>query len=173
MPSRMDSIVSKGAAAVKSVEARLQGLVGVFRTLCEQHAEAGALLKRIKNDPSKRVFLWPKVRRELISHEKGELREVYPVLSEHAETRALARQHDVEASELTILIDRIDATRISSEEWGALFDQLVSLVERHVREEEQEIFPQAQDILGADRAREIEPRFLAAKKQVAAGLPVE
>lgn len=173
MPSRMDPIVAKGASTTKSVEAPPQGLVGVFHTLCEQHAEAGALLKRIKSDPSKRVALWPKVRRELLSHEKGELREVYPVLSEHAETRPLARQHDVEASELTILIGRIDGTEISSEEWGALFDQLVSLVEDHVREEEQDIFPRAQEVLGADRARDIEPRFLAAKKQVAAGLVPE
>ena len=163
-------MISKGRGAVKVVEARLRGLVGVFKTLSEQHGEVGSLLKRVKNDPSKRVALWPKIRQELVSHEKAELREVYPVLSEHPETRALALQHDVEASELSMLIDRIHACEILSEEWGMLFDQLVELVEQHVREEENDIFPKAQEVMGAARAREIEPRFLSAKKQVAAAL---
>jgi hypothetical protein len=166
----MDSFISKGMGAAKMVEARLRGLVGVFKTLSEQHGEATALLKRVQGDASKRIALWPKLRQELLSHEKAELREVYPVLNEHAETRALALQHDTEASELSMLIDRIHATEISSEEWGLLFDQLVELVEQHVQEEEHEIFPRAQDAIGASRARDIEPRFLAAKKHVAAAL---
>ena len=170
MPSRMDSMISKGMGTAKKMEARLRGLVGVFKTLSEQHGEAFALLRRVQGDASKRVALWPKIRQELLSHEKAELREVYPVLSEHAETRPLALQHDAEASELSMLIDRIHATEISSEEWGLLFDQLVELVERHVQEEEHEIFPRAQEAIGAPRARDIEARFLAAKKQVAAGL---
>jgi Hemerythrin HHE cation binding domain len=170
MPTRMDSMISQGTGASKAVEGRPRGLVGVFNTLSEQHAEVSSLLRRVQADASKRAALWPKVRQELLSHEKGELREVYPVLSEHAETRALAMQHDGEASELSMLVERIDATEMSSEEWGMLFDQLIELVEQHVREEELNIFPRAQDVLGAARAKDIEPRFLAAKKQAAAAL---
>lgn len=170
MPTRIDSIVSKGKAAAKVVEARVRGLVGVFNTLSEQHGEVSALLKRVQDDPSKRIALWPKIRQELVSHEKAELREVYPVVSEYAETRVLALQHDAEASDLSMLIDRIHATEISSEQWGVLFDQLVTLVEQHAQEEEQEIFPKAQEAMGATRAKDIEARFLAAKKQVAASL---
>jgi hemerythrin superfamily protein len=170
MPTRMDSMGSKGAGTAKGVEARLRGLVGVFKTLAEQHGEVSSLLQRVKRDRDKRVALWPKIRQELLSHEKAELREVYPVLSAHSEIRSLALQHDVEANELSMLIDRIHATEISSEEWGGLFEQLIVLVERHAHEEEQEIFPKAQDAIGVAQAKEIEPRFLATKKQVAASL---
>lgn len=77
MPNRMDSMISKGAGMVKAVKARLEGLVGVFKTLAEQHGEVAALLKRLQHSPDKRSELWPEIRRELLSHERAELREVY------------------------------------------------------------------------------------------------
>jgi hemerythrin superfamily protein len=166
----MDSMVSKGAGLAKSVEARLHGLTGVFRTLSEQHGEAGALLWRVQHDPSKRSELWPKIRQELVSHERAELRELYPALREHAETRALAERHDLEATQLSELIDRIQATVMSSDEWGTLFDQLVKLVDQHVAEEQGQIFPRAQEALGAERARQLDGPVLAAKQQIAATL---
>lgn len=167
MPSSMDTMIAKGTGVVKSMEARLNGLVGVFRTLAEQHGEVSALMKRVKNDTDKRADLWPKIRLELVSHEKGELREVYPVLRDLPETRALADRHEAEATELSTLIDRINATPIASEEWGRFFSQLVDMVENHADEEEQTIFPEAQKAIGAARARELEPKFLATKKQIA------
>jgi hypothetical protein len=167
MPTSMDSMIAKGTGAVKSVEARLHGLVGVFRTLSEQHGEVGALLKRVNGHAEKRADLWPKIRQELVSHEKGELREVYPVLREFAETRALADRHETEAGELSALIDRINSTATASEDWGRFFEQLVQMVEHHVEEEERDIFPKAQQVIGAARAKEIEPKFLAAKRALA------
>lgn len=167
MPSSMDTMIAKGSGVVKSMEARLHGLVGVFKTLAEQHGEVGSLMKRVKNDADKRAELWPKIRMELVSHEKGELREVYPVLRELPETRALADRHEAEATELSSLIDRINTTPIASEEWGRFFEQLVTMVESHVEEEENDIFPNAQKAIGHERAKELEPRFLAAKKQIA------
>jgi hemerythrin superfamily protein len=163
----MDSIIAKGTGAAHALDARLHGLVGVFTTLSEQHGEVGALLKRVKADPARRAELWPKIRQELVSHEKAELREIYPVLREFPETQVLAERHETEATELSALIDRIHETEMASASWGQLFDRLVGLVQQHVQEEEHEIFPRAQQAIGADRAKELEPRFLAAKKQVA------
>lgn len=170
MPSQFDTIIAKGSGLVKGLEARMHGLVGVFKALAEQHGEAGALLKRVASDDGKRAELWPKIRQALTSHEKAELRELYPVLHERAETRALAQQHDHEAGLLSTLVDRIDATAMSSPEWSRLFAQLVEMVEHHVREEEDAIFPRAQDVLGVERAKELEPRLVAAQKQIAASV---
>ncbi|HEY0195721.1 MAG TPA: hemerythrin domain-containing protein [Kofleriaceae bacterium] len=170
MPTSIDKLISKGTGVAHSIDARLHGLTGVFRVLAEQHGEAGALLKRIKADPDKRTDLWPTVRQELTSHEKGELAEVYPVLRQFAETRELAEQHDREAGELSQLIEKIDQTSPSSGDWNRFFEQLVDMVEHHVEEEERDIFPRAQQVIGADRAKELEPRFLAAKKAAIAHL---
>jgi hemerythrin superfamily protein len=170
MPNRMDSMISKGAGVVKGVEARLHGLVGVFKTLSEQHGEAGALLKRVKSDPDKRSELWPKLRQALVSHEKGELAELYPVMREYPELVPLADRHEAEAGQLSTLIERIQATAMSTETWTQLFDRLCELVEQHVNEEQNQIFPKAQDVIGAARAEQIGPVFLATQKQIASSL---
>lgn len=170
MPNRMDAIIAKGTGAAKAVEARLHGLVGVFKVLSEQHGEASALLKRVKNDPDKRRELWPKIRQELLSHEKAELREVYPVLRAFDGCRELADRHDAQAGRLSAQIDRMHAMEISTETWGDELDNLIRMLKDHIREEEEEIFPAAQDVLGPERARDMEPAFLSAKKQLASGL---
>ena len=170
MANRMDSMISKGAGVVKGVEPRLHGLVGVFKTLSEQHGEAGALLKRVKSDPDKRSELWPKIRQALVSHEKGELAEVYPVMREYPELRSFCDQHEAEAGQLSAQIERIHATSMSTETWTQLFDQLCEMVDRHVQEEQNQIFPKAQDVIGAPRAEQIGPLFLATQKKLAATL---
>lgn len=166
MPNRMDSMLSKGAGMMKGVKARLEGLTGVFKTLAEQHGEVTAMLKRLQSKPEKKTELWPEIRRELLSHERGEMREVYPVLRQHVQTRALAEHHDQEAAEMERLIERLDIA--TADEWRSLFDQLVDTVTHHANEEESEIFPKAQEAIGDQAARDLEPRFLAAKKQVMA-----
>jgi hypothetical protein len=166
MPSRTDQMLSRGLGKMKAMKAAIEGLRGVFKTLTEQHGEVAALLRRLKADESKRADLWPKIRIELLSHERGEQREVYPVLLAHAETRPLAEQHDREAGELEGKIDRLQSTAFTAPEWGQLFGELVDLVQSHVKEEEDIIFPRAQETIGEQVAKELEPKFLAAKKAI-------
>ncbi len=166
MPNSMDQAVSKGTGLAHEIKARMDGLVGVFKTLAQQHGEAGALLERAQADAGKRADLWPTIRAALKSHEQGELREVYPALRRYAELEALADQHDVEASELSRTIDQMDAMGPSAPQFGAHLDRLIGLVQAHVAEEEKEIFPRSQKVIGAARAEELEPKFLAVAKQV-------
>jgi len=162
----MDSMLSKGAGMMKGVKARLEGLTGVFKTLAEQHGEVTAMLKRLQSKPEKKHELWPEIRREILSHERGEMREVYPVLRQHVQTRSLAEQHDQDAAEMERLIERIDVA--VADEWRPLYDQLVEAVIRHTNMEENDIFPKAQEAIGDKAAKELEPRFLAAQKQIMA-----
>lgn len=166
MPSRTDELLSRGLGKVKGMKATIEGLRGVFKTLAEQHGEVSALMRRLKGDESKRADLWPKIRIELLSHERGELREVFPALLAHAETRPLAEQHEREAGELEGKIDRLQSTSFTAPEWGQLFGELVDLVQSHVKEEEDTIFPKAQETLGEQVAKELLPKFLAAKRSI-------
>jgi hypothetical protein len=164
MPSRTDQMISKTKGAMKAVKATAKGLGGVFRVLMVQHGEAAALLHRAKANPSKRLELWPVIREELISHERAELRVLYPELRGLPGLTAWVDHHDREASELESLIGRLHELDPRSAGWANLFDDLIDLVERHVSEEESEIFPRAHDALGATRSRELEDRFMAAKQ---------
>lgn len=149
---------------MKGVKARLDGLHGVFRTLAEQHGEVTAMLKRLLDKPERKAELWPEIRRELLSHERAEMREIYPLLRQHPQTRALADHHDQEAAELQRLIDQID---LETGEWLEPFHTLVDTVTHHATEEEEKIFPKAQDVLGDRMTKDLEARFLAAKKNLA------
>ncbi|HUJ60016.1 MAG TPA: hemerythrin domain-containing protein [Kofleriaceae bacterium] len=152
------------------MKARLAGLVGVFRTLAEQHGVVVALFDRVRAHGDKRAQLWPRIRRELISHEHGEMRELYAALRARPMTRAIADHHDQEAKQLEALIARLDDLVIESPEWGAAFNELASLVVQHASEEEKQIFPKAQQELGEDTARELDARFRATRKQIADNL---
>lgn len=162
MANRMDHVIAKSAGAAKGMKARIEGLHGVFATLATQHGEAGQLIKTIQANDKKRADLWPDLRAALIAHERGEVRSVYPELMRLPETRAFAEQHDREANQLEQLIQRLDATEITSAAWGKLFDELAAKVTDHVQEEEGTIFPAAQDALGATRTKELDAKFKAA-----------
>ena len=78
MPNRMDHAIAKTKGTVKAVKARFEGLTGVFATLAKQHGEAGSLLHAVVADRSKREELWPQIRTALLSHERAEMRVIYP-----------------------------------------------------------------------------------------------
>lgn len=166
MANNLDSMLSKGMGAVKGVKARLEGLKGVFTTLAQQHGEVSVLLDRVKANPDKRAELWPTIRKELISHERAEMREVYTELREHGPTSALADHHDAEADELDKLIQQIDATPLISTEWNRLFELLANKVVHHATEEETEIFPRAMATLGDEDAKRLDERFKATQKRI-------
>lgn len=170
MPSRMDSILSHGMGKVKAAKARLSGLVGVFKTLAEQHGEVTALLERAKASDEKFSQLWPTIRRELLSHEQAEMREVYPMLRTRDATRALADHHDAEARELEQLIASVDELAFGSSAQREMFQRLLDKVVHHAREEENDMFPKAQHAIGKDQTEALEARFLATKQQIAGSL---
>jgi hemerythrin superfamily protein len=141
---------------------------GIFTQLMKEHGEVGALLKRVAmtSDPQVRRELFPEIRESLLAHEEGELTELYPVLRQHSETRAMAIEHDAEATQLRDVIQVLHTTAFDAPTWGETFKQLVSLVEHHVQEEESQYFPKANDVLGKERAEQLETAYLRIKGQV-------
>lgn len=167
MTSRMDTALSHGAGKIKAVKARLEGLTGVFKTLAEQHGEVASLLERVRATPEKRADLWPTIRRQLLAHERGEVRELYPVLRMDPATMAFANHHDDEARELEQMIGRLDVLPIMSEAWGTMFERLTETVLHHASEEEDQIFPAAQQVLGEARTEELDSTVQRAQQQTA------
>ncbi len=165
MPNSLEEAASKTMGTIKAVKATVKGLSGVFKKLMQEHGEVSALMKRVSvsADEAVRRELYPTIRKELLSHEKGELSAVYPVLSQHAETLEIAEQHAREASELDAAIKVLDALDLAGSEWVPAFEHLFTLVKRHVDEEESEFFPKAQRTIGEQQAKALESRYEAAK----------
>jgi len=166
MTNALEKVEAKAMGTAKAVKAGFNGLRGVFLHLAEEHGEVGALMKRISKsgDPKERSELYPQIRAELLSHERGELAEVYPMLSEHVSTRDIATAHSLEAQQLEQAIHAVDQLEYSNPQWGPAFEYLFQLVQQHVAEEESDFFPKAQAVLGEGEANAMLARYEAAKK---------
>jgi hemerythrin superfamily protein len=166
MANPIEQFTAKAVGTAKAVKAGFNGLRGVFLHLAEEHGEVGAMLKRVSKstDADVRREHWPQIRAELLSHEQGELAEVYPLLASNERTRDIVALHSQEAGQLQEAIAAVDAHDFASPAWGAAFDRLSNLVEQHVAEEENDFFPRAQSVIGEDESKEVLERYEAAKK---------
>lgn len=166
MPNQFEEMLSKGAGTVGAAGAKIKGLSGVFVTLTEEHKEAAALLKRAlaSDEPKKRADLWGRLRRELLSHERAELQEIYPLLQgAEGAAQAIPLKHGERARLLEAQIENVERTPIDSEEWHEALSRLQETVEQHTKEEEAEFFPKAQEALGKDVAKDLDERYKVAK----------
>ncbi len=168
MSNPIEDIAAKAMGTVKAVSAGFKGLRGVFLHLAEEHGEVGALMKRLSksSDAQVRREHFPHIRAELLSHEKGELAEVYSLLANYEQMREVVVKHNDEAHTLEKAIAEVDAQDYSSEEWGLSFNRLFSLVQSHVEEEENDFFPRAQQVVDEAESKQILERYEAAKKAV-------
>ena len=127
---------------------RAPALIGVFELLAQQHRELKALFDEVLATKGSRAALWLECRRQLVAHERSEVRELWPVLRAIPATRAIADHHDAEARESDGLIVLLNTLPPDSERWLALFAQLANTVTAHAAEEEAKLFPQAQEAVG-------------------------
>jgi Hemerythrin HHE cation binding domain len=140
--------------------------VGVFATLVREHREASELLADLLGEPRDAPRLWPQVRAALVSHEQGEVRELFPVLRADAGLRELADHHDAEARFLDQLITKLDTLPMTSMAWLETATRLAATVREHVAEEESEMFPRAQQAIGEARAVEIDANYTDTKAKL-------
>jgi len=168
MANTIEEIATKAMGTMKAVTAGFKGLRGVFLHLAEEHGEVAALMKRVSKTDDARVRRehFPHIRAELLSHEKGELAEVYGVLANYEQMRSTVLAHNEQAHALEKAIADVDAQDFASDQWGASFARLFELVQAHVDEEENDFFPQAQDVIDEDESKQILQRYEAAKKAI-------
>src|SRR4051812_1377582 len=166
MANPIEQISVKVAGTAKAMKAGFEGLRGVFLHLAEEHGEVGALLKRVSksDDAAIRRDHWSKIRSELLSHEQAEMAEVYPLLTSNEATREIVALHSQEAGQLKEAIAAVDAVDYASPAWGPAFERLITLVQQHVAEEENEFFPRAQEVIGEDQSKAVLERYEAAKQ---------
>ena len=172
MPNPIENVMAKGAGKVAAVEARAKGLKGVFTKLAEQHREAATLLARADSttDIDKRRDLWTEIKKQLVSHERAELAEIYPVLAGYDQTREIARLHDAEAQTLESTIMQLDAMTFETPAWKTTLEKLTALVKQHAEQEENDFFPRAQKTIGDEASRQLEDLFLKAQKRAMADI---
>jgi hemerythrin superfamily protein len=157
-----------GSHRVQRISSTVRPLVGVFERLAAQHRQVLELLSRAStsNEPARRRAFWAEARRQLLSHERAEEQVVYATLEGYDTAQTLLEQHGDQAVELELAIADLDASDWESKSWIEQLRDVTVMVEEHVRDEETEFFPRAQELLGENTARELEDPFSSAQREV-------
>jgi Hemerythrin HHE cation binding domain len=142
-------------------------LTGVFELLVNEHRKASLLLQRAATGATEeRRTSWPLARRQLLSHERAETLEVYAALEGHQAARDILAQHAASAGQLESVIGELDNIGYDSEDWYDKLRDVVAAFEEHMREEETEFFPRAQELLGEAGSLELRERLVSAQREV-------
>lgn len=168
MPQSTQNVPARHQPSAGALASAVRAPIGVFRRLVEQHQRACERFERLRRaaTPDERQSEWAALRRELLSHERGEVLEVYAALEGYDAAREMLEQHTREANELESVINELAAVPYESEEWKAKLLDVAALFEEHVREEELDFFPRAQEMLGEELSRELEERYAGAQRDI-------
>lgn len=161
-PSKMGA---KATGKAKAAGKILKGETGILRHLADEHGEVDGLMKRIANadDDELREDLFPEVQTMLLAHAEAEEAEFYPVLRDIGLDVLVERSID-QHREVERLLEELDADDLSTQTWQSTFARLQQAVEQHVQLEEEEIFPQAKDLLDGDELRHMLEQYERAHK---------
>ncbi|MDQ3031088.1 MAG: hemerythrin domain-containing protein [Myxococcota bacterium] len=158
---------------VKGVRQALTGGAGIFERLATEHGEISTMIRRVAattDDSDVRKELYPRIRSELLAHAKAEEKEVYsrfrtlPSLADKMGDAA-DEHHRIES-----LFDQLDAMSITDDQWISTFREMMTLVQKHVMEEELQVFPKAKKELSKEQSEELEGRYLDAKEDALTSL---
>ena len=129
--------------------------MNVFDLLKQDHQRVRDLFSQIAQTESRnkqaRQQLFHELKRELIAHAHAEEKAFYPALIDQLPTHDRIEEGINEHHQVEGLLNRMEGMTVQSDEWLDAVKDLEKMVEHHVREEEDEVFPKAQTLLPKDQ----------------------
>jgi hemerythrin superfamily protein len=132
--------------------------MNAIELLMQDHKEAAGLMDQLetadKGDRSaKNVFL--QLKDALTMHTQAEEQVFYPALKNHEETRDMIPESLEEHQEVDQILEEMSGLNPGNDDFMNKLTELRDAVEHHVEEEESEMFPKAEKILGESRLQEM------------------
>lgn len=137
-----------------------------FELLKKDHQKVSDLFEQIESDddPAVQENLFARIKQELTVHAEIEESILYPRLSEIGELRDMTAEAVGEHQEVKTLLSELDEMSPGDEEWSSTIQELKLAVEHHVEEEENQMFPQAQESLSSEEIFELGEELQSAKQ---------
>src|SRR6185437_15842170 len=151
---RIKNFFRGGEKAMNALELLKQDHENVKRLFRE--AEAA-------QDGKRRKELFDQIETELEIHTHIEETVFYPAMEQHEELRDMVAEARDEHAEVKELLEDMENMSPDDEEFESSLQDLIDNVEHHAEEEEQEMFPKAQEAVG-DKALDDLGRQLEAAK---------
>lgn len=142
----------------------------VIQMLKQQHEEAKSAFSKLEQAPAaERGGLWTKLQPELKAHEQYEEQFVYEPIVTDAQGRDATlvswhEHHQTEVREADGLIAEVGRHDSASETWLAAVRTLKSALERHIQEEEGDIWPRIQQVWPSQKREEVGRQVEGAKQ---------
>jgi hemerythrin-like domain-containing protein len=141
----------------------------IYTKLKNDHEAVAHLLQQLLEmetgtaNAGKRQAVFTELKHSLIPHSKAEDEIFYAPLREHSATRDLIRDAQDEHQRIETQLNDLDRIEKNDALWGARLHSLKGIIEHHVREEEEKVFPKARTVFTAQRANELGRQFEQAK----------
>ncbi len=125
--------------------------------LRQDHELVKGLMGRIEKekDRTARSTMFEQLVDELSVHERIEEEIFYPALKEKREAREDVLEGFEEHHLVDEIIEELDDVKPDDERWPAKFTVMKENVEHHIEDEEQKLFPKAEELLGREKLGEL------------------
>jgi len=136
--------------------------MNIYTRLKQDHRKQERLLDQLietSGDTAERRELWSDLKAELEAHAAAEEQTFYAALIEKPEGQEQARHSVAEHKDMDDLIDELDDLAMDNGAWLQKLETLKDCVMHHVVEEENEVFPDAKELVDSDRADRMSKRF--------------
>ena len=143
----------------------------VFSLLHEDHENVALIFKKIDSMKSQETAqtheqLFKELSTELELHAKVEEDIVYPVFKKHGETRQIVEESVREHKEIDRLLSELKGMRPDDQKWMGKLGELQRKVEHHVKEEEEDLFPQGRKIISEEQLEQLGETFEEKKEEL-------
>lgn len=164
----------------KTSESHGRAEMTIFDLLKQDHEKARYLFDKAQKAGKREISLLQKLfsqlEEELGLHMEGEERFFYSALEQNEEMRDKVLQSFEEHQVAKTMLGTFQALAVDDERWVAKMKVLGEIVERHMKEEEQEIFKLASKALGKEQQHQIAMAFQRSRREgrkPSRGAPVE
>lgn len=141
--------------------------MNLLDVLKDEHATVNRLFSDImltaSSDRDRREKLFTALKEALIKHAHAEEKVFYPPLREKQQSHDMVEHGIDEHHTVENLLQKLDGIPADSDDWIDALQNLKEKVQDHVREEEGDIFPKAQQLLGDDKLNQMQEQFEEAK----------
>ena len=137
-----------------------------FQLLKADHRKVAQLFDQLESAGGRaKLQVFEQIRTELELHTLIEETIFYPALEKPKETHDLTLEAYEEHDVVKKLLRDLSGSRTANDEWEAQAKVLRENVEHHVEEEENELFPKAEDVLTQDDIENLGDRMAAEKQR--------
>jgi hemerythrin-like domain-containing protein len=132
----------------------------IFAKLKQDHDRHRALLKKIDgSDGEKRASLFEEFRVEVTAHAAAEEETLYATMLGRPDLRHDAQHSVAEHKEIDDFLEELEELDAKSDDWKEKYSEMKDRYLHHIEEEEEDMFPAAEDGLSDGQIKELAALF--------------